>query len=1014
MPETTIELPASEAERRAVFVEHAIDVFWRNGRGTDAYVLKVFLHEAAQRRGELTLAPEDFGALLHGLNEERDRVRQLAELAESARNLNTGDDIQRVLNGILAIGGAAGGMAGHAIASYGTTLVGGILDLGGMVVEDVFSDSAQVIAQLQSLDITRYFGQNAREDLLTALDWAAVDPVFQAAFDTHFHGVLGVETTASKEQILVANTALANRLLTQEGVGILKEIRELLGEAAAGDALHDENTKRLLQALIKASRTTREAADTARSERESSETGELTEARRQQLLAQHDFAMREAQAAHFLISTALQLIDPKLAREVGAIIGGAFKVADAIARFDLAKAALRSELVLTADIVGAVVGIFSAFSGGPTFEEVVIEQLQELREQVHELHVFTAKQFEYVHQKLDHIFEVMTDGFQAILERLATHEYHFDDIKNRVARIEHQVVRLRRQSLDWARRRASEERRRLFNRALTTRERHADAADPTDYMSGDRLDECLSDFRSFATESATTFALDGRELFGVGLFDDALKLETVADALADPYTQVDLAGRLSLLFAPDMTSWVETSAIPDPLQFGLAAEAYLKTVSNWPEYTAYPETDVTVDLEPMLREGVKVRRFAERLAREYDGDAQTAFWTSLLARTRRHVDAMLQAVYNLEDDYRVTAGFKGDATTLNLWRAIDQATDYTSPEAAVIRTAIFPAIAHPELPLTPKIREMIPAEYWFAEQLGLGQVRTLYGLFWTMDEPSMPGIHLMFDFVSDGLTNGDPVEYPLDERGKHVFRIVHRSIHRADFGPEQVSSDSMIAWWESNWTDGKKVADLFVEQSVDSLGHFCIGPIFTEGRSREDCIEREKAAPDNHLKQMREILESKVQVHRSVLRGEYIQQCRSIAEQGLSSSSIERVRLPRARMMLMRSALTAFTTLAFSKTINDDRELHALLHGQPALPTPDELVASLGALIALEPDSNVALLLDAMSERAGKTLDDIEARINELLARPEAVERLEPVDGTLRKLRWLNDARLAEMAEDEV
>lgn len=110
----------------------------------------------------------------------------------------------------------------------------------------------------------------------------------------------------------------------------------------------------------------------------------------------------------------------KLANDITVLGNNAIQVASAIDKFDQVASKFGnggksvSSIILSGDIVAAVINIFSYFSSGPTPEQQIMEQINGLAKMVDTLYVHMNKRFDIVDEKLDTIYSTMIKGFDAL------------------------------------------------------------------------------------------------------------------------------------------------------------------------------------------------------------------------------------------------------------------------------------------------------------------------------------------------------------------------------------------------------------------------------------------------------------------------------------------------------------------------------------------------------------------------------------------------------------------------
>ena len=121
-----------------------------------------------------------------------------------------------------------------------------------------------------------------------------------------------------------------------------------------------------------------------------------------------------------LAATAVGLSDPELGFKLQAISDGAYK---AVRAFDKMNKALSvtplASAIFTGDVVGAVLGVVAAFvDTGPTADEIIIEELDTLRKQVHQLRHEMHQRFDLVHEHINGVQEHIDLVYKALSGQL--------------------------------------------------------------------------------------------------------------------------------------------------------------------------------------------------------------------------------------------------------------------------------------------------------------------------------------------------------------------------------------------------------------------------------------------------------------------------------------------------------------------------------------------------------------------------------------------------------------------
>lgn len=125
-----------------------------------------------------------------------------------------------------------------------------------------------------------------------------------------------------------------------------------------------------------------------------------------------------------LARTALEVADPELARHVDVIGTAAFSMHDALERFTslpVGADGTLASLALGANVANIGLMLAGEFmdsgDSGPSSDDLIFEQLVQLRQQVQELREELHERFDRVHEQLDAMYATLVDGLDVLLRR---------------------------------------------------------------------------------------------------------------------------------------------------------------------------------------------------------------------------------------------------------------------------------------------------------------------------------------------------------------------------------------------------------------------------------------------------------------------------------------------------------------------------------------------------------------------------------------------------------------------
>lgn len=344
--------------------------------------------------------------------------------------------------------------------------------------------------------------------------------------------------------------------------------------------------------------------------------------------------------------------------------------------------------------------VFTLASGVATFFQMnpnalgggAASEVRALRGLVDDLRGEMAEGFEGVDARLDEVMGTLDQGFGR-METLVAQSHRdvlveLGALGDELAALGGRVDRLDANLVAYLQAGFDRDYSRTLIRCLEHRERHLP---PFDQMEFGVFSQCLADFRARGARDARDALLTDRST----PVDD----RSLADALSD-HSPDNLARRLPLV-ARAAEQRLGDSGMgggrggANPVEWAVAAQAYLTMLQDWPEHAAGVRTG---DLEALLATGVETRRILEgstgvlgRVLADYEaGVTNLTAEADLLAR--RYQQAQLRRV--------------DPATLLNLM----------TPEA----------VDHPTLPAPLRVAGNIPPEVRTAAVLALEEPVLVY------------------------------------------------------------------------------------------------------------------------------------------------------------------------------------------------------------------------------------------------------------------------------------------------
>jgi hypothetical protein len=313
-----------------------------------------------------------------------------------------------------------------------------------------------------------------------AADSAFVQQQFEQLYDnakanslraTLINGVLGQKlgapTSATIDSILQANPAFQQfkavqyikaHMLTsgqfQDGLAnVRKEFTDLLSDLKAKVS---DDVMPLLQSMNRtelATYATLQDFIAATAERE-----RLQQAAEQKRQA-HELQLQASQSGVYL-STFAGLFDPKLGKMLSVVGTTAIQVNQALTNFNVGASSVDTSLigskftgaqlgsvVLAGNLVGAAMQIASLFQNNPSPDQIILEQIAQLRQQIAQLQTIMIERFDRIDRQLQEI----SGSLDSALRQLTVIGTDLVQVQTQIFSLQSQVSRLELEIHDWLR-----------------------------------------------------------------------------------------------------------------------------------------------------------------------------------------------------------------------------------------------------------------------------------------------------------------------------------------------------------------------------------------------------------------------------------------------------------------------------------------------------------------------------------------------------------------------------------
>lgn len=316
----------------------------------------------------------------------------------------------------------------------------------------------QLLGQNQLFRTYVQFSEYQKEVLASGYDLAKGNPNASLVINTFFAPDLNATTVDTATQILNKNPSFAS----SENI---KDIRAMIGPDGTITV-----TLKNLQDLSKAQfnawkQVISDQQATAKAVDEKQKTiieylkNQQAQAEAQALAAkQRELAqlkLEAGEASIYLLSTFIGLVDKGLGNKIATVGNAALQIAnsiskynDTISRLGQAGAGFAS-VVMTANIVAAGLSLISLFGGGPSPEEMILEEVRELRKQIAQLGQVMMERFDRIDKSLHKIYETLNTRLDQIDLTLGKLTGSVEDIQRSLYDVESTLNRVERNIKSW-------------------------------------------------------------------------------------------------------------------------------------------------------------------------------------------------------------------------------------------------------------------------------------------------------------------------------------------------------------------------------------------------------------------------------------------------------------------------------------------------------------------------------------------------------------------------------------
>lgn len=677
--------------------------------------------------------------------------------------------------------------------------------------------------------------------------------------------------------------------------------------------------------------------------------------------AEHQLKLNAIQSSLFIAYTLADVIDPEFGYQLATVGNATLQVAESLRGWmnavaglgTLGKIGSLSTVVMTGNVLGAVMNVVGLFgASGPTPEQMILEEIGKLRQQVDQLRTEMHSRFDRIDEELNTIYATMQDRFNLVDVQLGKLNGKLDEVQKTLVTLDLKLSRIERNNFEFLDALGRRPLLEAINGSLGYQQR---TGVPMPYQP-----EFVS-FENVLHGWATIHAFDA--LAAGPTQRDTSDGQVLAELNAYP-----LDSNINYL-----NGWLTAHGLPaiaderlaSPRDWLFANRAYTQLALEWPEHMQRIDPQRQAALDEIGAEVEAAMKNISTITTMTGTVGNTLLFSNVFTYYQDKLGQVDASIAAIETNYlaELRAALQ-QAEPFDLYGGVNQALTYQTPEVTTMTCG--DVAGHGSYPATNNLKTLIPNFnlYNLAEYLGLGEFSACLSDEW-LDEYE----HCDIDFEP-------PFERNCFMRGTHrgVLTVTFKGvpIMRQSFlgGDEVVADDLLRSKWTSN----------LYKQLFETL-------------PGTDQPTPEVAAQQLALLNATTLLvEQWLADHQQALYGRLLND--------LTNGAL-RTRI--GELAGGKMLLDSFVTLGFSRAVNDDELLHAMLYGNQQLVEDSQIIQSY-ALSATEAITGTGILVNPRTmimQTAEQRADAFNNLLGAYLAAITAQTHVEVADYTANARREL-------------
>jgi hypothetical protein len=622
--------------------------------------------------------------------------------------------------------------------------------------------------------------------------------------------------------------------------------------------------------------------------------------------------------------------NPKLANTISTGGGAAIQIANAVSEYAHTAATmgtLGSSLgaaVLTGNVASAVFQVVGLFAGGPSTDQLIMDQLKAVREDIKQLHLDMTDRFDQIDKRLTFMQSDIDNQFLRVNFTLGSIQGNTDEILGDLSRLQSQIPVLQLQ----------------INQSIATYEHTQLSAYIDNHLhyqetTGTQLQysdyaNYAGDFYSWAIDTASS---DNNEPVNNRSLDDDQFGDSLASATA--YDNIAYFYKIVATKFPHVTLYGSPADIVNPRDWAIASAAYVELEREWPDYARrYDPTR----RDNLARTGQTMQQLLQSLAVNSDGTANYRLLNVLIANYEKKITNLTDIIKIYETTLKSQMVPSGDTMPFNekldLWGGPDQSVDYVPSLSSLDRCPGLPQEA-PSLPApSTDFAKVIPPIFRLAQQLNQGQLSICTGGYLQISNihkvptqlpsgiPVVGGSTVMVDGGTPSLT------FPILFHKTDVQQVDAWIVSATKDVP---SPNNPSSWITNNWTDGVSLSSQW-DSGHTLYSDLSAAPATSLDAYRTDTLNSYNKARDD----MRSAITSFLHSEQHSL---YHQIADALSGHTAPPAGLPSLHDASEELKGAKELLTLYAELALPSTTNDDDLTRALLFGNQAILGGDDVAA---------------------------------------------------------------------------